>query len=211
MKYIKIIYRNIKIWKNKLGSKKRAKKIKRNYTLISNNCWAGLTYEYLNQPFISPTIGLYFMSKEYLKFISRFEYYISQKLYFIRTNESKYYNYLKTIGQSNVIIGKLDDIEIVFLHYKTEKEAYEKWNKRVRRINYDRIIFKFNDQNLCDEEDLERFANLNLKHKLCFTSKKYNYKGFVQIKKWKHCNFVKDDVYCYHKYFNIIDYLNNIN
>lgn len=49
-------------------------------------------------------------------------------------------------------IGKLDDIEVVFLHYKSEEEAYQKWNRRKKRINYNNLIFKFNDMNLAKKK-----------------------------------------------------------
>ena len=207
--FFKNIKRKIRITINKIGAKRRAKKISKNYTLISNNCWGGLTYEYLGQEFKSPTIGLYFMSDEYLKFISNLKYYIAQNLKFIDTSKSRYYNYLKSIKQEKVIIGVLDDVEIVFLHYKNAEEAYEKWNKRVKRIDFDNIIYKFNDQNLCTVENLEKFSKMNLKNKICFTAKKYNYDGFIQIVKYRNCDFVKDDAYSYHRYFDVIDYINS--
>ena len=210
MKVLKDIVKKLRIKINKIGCKKRSKRLNKNFTLISNNCWAGLTYDYLNQQYISPTIGLYFMSKEYLKFISNFQYYIKQNLVFISTDKSKYFEYLKVIKQENVIIGKLDDVEIVFLHYKNAEEAKSKWERRCRRIDFSNIVFKFNDQNLCTEEDLKRFDSLNLKNKICFTAKKYPYKNFYQLKKYDNCDFVKDDAYSYHKYFDIIEYLNNI-
>ncbi len=206
-KILKKLKKKMRILKNRLGSKKRGRKIRTNYTLISNNCWAGLTYEYLDKEFISPTIGCYFMASDYLKFISNLKYYMKCDLEFIETNESKYYEYLNSIGQSSVIIGKLDDVEVIFLHYSSFDEACIKWNKRKERIDYEHIIYKFNDQNLCNEEDLKKFNDLNLENKICFTAKKYNYNGFIQLKKYKNKPFVKDDVYSYHKYFDIVKYI----
>lgn len=210
IKIVKNIIKKIRIKTNKLGSKKRSKRLKNNYTLISNNCWGGLTYEYLNQEFISPTIGLYFFSKDYLKFISNLKYYLSLELSFIDTKDSIYYEYLCKINQENVIIGKLDNVEIVFLHYKTKEEAFYKWEKRKNKVNYDRIVYKFNDQNLCTEDDLICFNNLDLKNKICFTAKEYNYPNFIYMRKYQGMDYVKDDAYSYHKYLDIIDYLNNL-
>lgn len=210
MKLVKKIVRSIRIKINKIGSTRRGKKLKENYTLISNNCWGGLTYEYLNQEFLSPTIGLYFMAKDYLKFISRLKYYLNVELSFIDTKNSKYYDYLCKNNQENAIIGVLDDIEIIFLHYISKKEAKEKWDKRKQRVNYNKIIYKFNDQNLCDENDLIYFHKMKLKNKICFTSKKYNYPEFIQIEKYKNQRNVKDDAYSYHKYLDIVKYINKI-
>lgn len=46
-------------------------------------------------------------------------------------------------------IGKLgNDVEIHFLHYKSETEAQEKWNRRLKRMNFNNILFKFSDNDM---------------------------------------------------------------
>jgi len=209
MIYLKKILGKLRRGLNKIGSKEREKKLIKNFTLISNNCWAGLTYEYLNQPFISPTIGLYFMPKDYLKFVSNLKYYVNQELHFISPKDSKYYGYLKETKQKKLFVGKIKDIEIIFLHYSSEKDAKKKWHERCKKIDYNHIVYKFSDQNLCTKEDLEVFHKLKLKNKICFTAKKYKYEGFIQIEKYKRMSSVKEDIYSYHKCFDIIDYLNS--
>ena len=58
MKKIKKFLKKVRLEINKFNSKKRSKKIlKQNPTIISNNCYAGIIYEYLGLPFSSPTIG----------------------------------------------------------------------------------------------------------------------------------------------------------
>ena len=42
--------------------------------------------------------------------------------------------------QHHCPIGILDDIEVIFLHYKSEDEAYQKWNRRKERIVWDNIF-----------------------------------------------------------------------
>ena len=61
--FLKKIRKKIKITINKIGSSKRNNKLKcDDFSIISNNCFAGLTYEYLDLPFSSPTVGLYFFA-----------------------------------------------------------------------------------------------------------------------------------------------------
>lgn len=211
---IKSIRDKGKLYLNRFGAKKRFKKLKnKEFTIISNNCYAGLKYENLNLPFMSPTIGLYFFAADYIKFISNLKYYIQDcTLKIINASESKYYSILQKRGHDKKIIGLLGDVEIVFLHYSTEEEVIEKWNKRCDRIVWDKIIYKFNDQNLCDYEHLKAFNDLKLKNKICFTSKKYGeFPEFIQIKKYKNSNYVKDDVFFNNKYLNFVKYANNIN
>ena len=70
LKKAKILIKKLKLLINKIGSKKRNSKLKnKTMTIISNNCFAGVTYEYLDLPYFSPTIGLYFFAPEYIKFI----------------------------------------------------------------------------------------------------------------------------------------------
>ena len=99
---------------------------KKDFTIISNNCWAGKVYQYYKLPYFSPTVGLYFYADDYIRFIKNLKYYISLDLQFISVDESKYCKDLYGRKQNHVPLAKLDDIEIVFLHYKTNEEAEEK-------------------------------------------------------------------------------------
>ena len=114
----------------------------RDFSIISNNCWGGHIYQYFGMKYTSPTIGLTFFADEYIKFVTNFDYYINCELTFIPKSESKYYYRYKD-RDKYYPIGKQDDIEVVFLHYKSEEEAYQKWNRRKKRINYNNLIFKF--------------------------------------------------------------------
>lgn len=143
----------------------------RDFTIISNNCWAGKVYQYFDMPYLTPTVGLYFFTDDYLKFISNLKYYMGLKLQFISENDSKYKDILLKKGRS-CPIGVLDDVEIVFLHYKSEKEAYEKWERRKKRINWNNLYFKISRQNLCTEDHLRMFANLPYQNKIILNSRK---------------------------------------
>lgn len=150
---------------------------RRDFTIISNNCWAGRCYQYLDMPYLSPTVGLYFFAEDYLKFVSDLRYYLSLELEFISWEQSKYSKELMDKGQVNIPIGKLDDVEIVFLHYSSEDEAREKWNRRKERVNYEDIYFKFSRMNLCTEKELRKFDDLPCTNKIMLNNnrrKKYN-------------------------------------
>lgn len=209
--FLKKIRKKIKITINKIGSSKRNNKLKYDdFSIISNNCFAGLTYEYLDLPFSSPTVGLYFFAPEYIKFIKDLKYYVSLPLIELPAHDSKYYNELLRLGQDKKVLGMVGDVEIVFLHYDSFEDAKIKWEKRCKRINYDKIIYKFCDQNLCTEKELEEFNKLDLNNKICFTAKKYDYKNFIQLRKYRHKEFVKDDVFDYHSDFDVVSYINTV-
>ncbi len=151
-------------------NRKRIKR--RDFSIISNNCWAGRVYQYLDMPYLSPTVGLYFFAKDYLKFIENIEYYLGLELQFISAEESKYASIIKARKQEDVPIGLLDDVEMVFLHYSSKEEAKEKWDRRKARVNFDNLIFKFSKMNLCTEEDMKRFDENPAKHKILLNNRK---------------------------------------
>lgn len=194
----------------------RRKKLKNeDFTIISNNCWSGTIYESYNLKKLSPTIGLFFMSNDYIKFISNIKYYLSLDIEFIDPNNSNYYDYIcKEKNFGKFPIGKLGDIEIFFLHYKNRKEVLSKWNRRKKRINWNKIIFKFNDQNLCDAKNVEDFVKLPYKNKLFFTvNKKFikdkNCHRFFQFPNKKYI-MASNEPFGNNHVLNITNYLNNI-
>lgn len=151
-------------------AKKRLKY--KDFSIISNNCWAGSVYRYFDIPYNTPTVGLYFFAADYIKFIDNLKYYFSLELDFITYEQSKYKDDLIKRNQTGVPIARLDDIEIIFLHYKTVDEAREKWERRKKRINYDNIILKFSQMNLCTQKELEAFDCHPFPKKFVFVTKK---------------------------------------
>lgn len=163
----------IKIRKNYFfyTSRIRSRFINNNdFSIISNNCWGGFVYQSYGIEYNTPTIGLFFMAEEYVKFLSNLKYYINEcELTFIKPKESKYVNFLSNDARfGNYPVGRIGDVEIEFLHYKSETEAYDKWERRKKRINWDKLLVKFNDQNECNLELFNKFCELNFKNKLFF-------------------------------------------
>ena len=151
----------------------RQKKLKcKNFTIISNNCWAGTVYESYGIKKMSPTVGMFIMPKDYIKFVMNIHYYLDQQLEFIEPEDSKWKNELKDRKKwKKYPIGKLDDVELQMLHYQDKKTARSKWESRVKRVNWNKLIFKFNDQNGATKEDMEKWIQIPLDHKLTFVAK----------------------------------------
>lgn len=180
----------------------------KSFSIISNNCWGGRVYQRYGLRYTSPTVGLFFFADEYIKFCSNLKYYLSLELTFIPKTESRYYEYYSE-KDKYYPIGVLDDIEIVFLHYKSEEEAQEKWNRRKARINWDNLIVKFNDQNGATEEHIRAFDKLPYKNKLCFVA--HPVEGTectIQFTEFEQEACVKNDITSYRRYLNIDKYLN---
>ncbi len=166
----------------------------KNFSVISNNCWAGRLYQYLDMPYLSPTAGLYFFAPDYIKFVSDLRKYLDIPLRFINPEESKYYEEIKKRNQTDKPIGILDDVEIVFLHYKTQEEAEEKWNRRKERVNFDNIILKFSRMDLCTEKEIKEFDSLPFDNKFVLNNRlPLRYKSEIYWKEEWHENGIYRD------------------
>lgn len=150
----------------------RQKKLKnKTFTVISNNCWGGLVYESYGLPKQTPTVGAYFAPEEYLRFVSNLEYYLKEcELTFVKPEEARHKQlYMQDNRFGTFPIARIGDVEIAMLHYHSEQEAKEKWDRRRARICWDRLIVKMNDQNGCTEEQAAAFGKLPFEKKVFFT------------------------------------------
>ena len=182
------------------------------FSIISNNCWGGHVYRRYGLNYLSPTVGLYFFTEDYLLFLEDLQNNLKKDIRFIKYNQSKYKEILIEKGQTHIPIGVLgDNIEIMFLHYKTEKEAYEKWNRRAKRTNFDNLIIKMSQMNLCTEVHLRRFDNLPYKKKIAFVSKYLNtdIKSAVPIYKYSNEERVIDDTTYFSKHIDLVKLIND--
>ena len=191
-----------------MGGIRKSKLDNPQFTIISNNCWGGHVYRYFGLPYDSPTVGLYFYTDEYIKFLSHLEEYLKMELSFISTSESRYYNDLIKKNQEDKIIGKLGDVEIVFLHYKTKAEVLEKWKRRCARIHWDHLIVKMTEQNLCTLKALQAFDKLPYESKLVFTSNNYGLRSQVIFGDYLGEKEVPNDTLHFRKYVDLVKLIN---
>ncbi len=180
----------LKEYRLRFAKTRRSKIRNTDFTIISNNCWGGMLYESYDLPKLSPTVGLFFMADEYIKFLGDIKAYTSKELTFISPDNSRYAEVLrKDTRFGSYPIGVIDDVEIAFLHYHSESEAKEKWERRCGRINWEKLIVKFNDQNGCREEHVRAFSEMPFKNKLFFTIHDWpvtKWDGYCVIKQYTH-------------------------
>lgn len=162
----------------RLYKERKRKKLKNlNPTIISSNCNGGIIYHDLNLPFNSPTINLSMDTDDFIKLVSNLKYYLEQEIVEL---EDKNYDFP---------CGMLEDIKIRFNHYKTFKEAVDKWNERKKRINWDNIYIMGIDGDNATYESVKKFDELPYKNKVIFTHKDYpEFKSSYYIK-----GFEKDE------------------
>ena len=72
---IRQVLKNIRLKFNMVGSGRRKNKLNSiDFSIISNNCFAGIVYQHFNLQYNTPTVGLYFYPDEYIKFCKKFDY-----------------------------------------------------------------------------------------------------------------------------------------
>lgn len=185
----------------------------RDFSLISNNCWGGKIYNRYGLPYLSPTVGCYFYTDEFLKFLGDLKHNLTLPLRMITYEGSRYKEDLIHKKQTEVPIGLInEDIEVVFLHYKDPEEAREKWERRCKRVNFDNLIVKMNDQNGFYEEALDIFLQTDFPHKLFLTgNEKYkDRENVVFLEKYKDDGYVVDDTRSRNLGIRTTKYLNSV-
>lgn len=132
----------------------------KDFTIISSNCVGTMMYHDLSLRFNSPTINLFFEAKDFIKFVKNLKHYCS-----IEAKEIE--------SPFNFPVGKLDDITVYFMHYSSFDEAKRKWEKRVKRINYDNLFIIMTERTNCDYNVLLEFDKLDYENKVVLTHLPY--------------------------------------
>ncbi len=125
------------------------------FTVISQNCIGGVFCHDMGLELSSPTVNLFFMADDFVKFVSKLEFYMSIPLC-IHWGET-------------YPIGTLDDISIHFMHYQTCKDAVESWERRKQRMNYSRIVVLCTDRDGFSSETFKEWNKISYP-KLLFTA-----------------------------------------
>jgi uncharacterized protein (DUF1919 family) len=185
-----------------------------NFSIISNNCWAGKVYSELDLPYMTPFIGLFLNPPCYLRLLKDINNYLESDLRFTNTSQYEDINQLINKGKIRYPIGLLKkDVEIHFQHYSSQSEALEKWNRRLKRIDWNsgNILVEFCPGKPDNDDYFAEFEKLNFPHKVCFTHKNFPaFPSTIWIQKYKNDPF-GNGVRLYQeskKYFDIADWIN---
>lgn len=159
-------------------AKKACKQLKaREFSIISQNCIGGVFYHDAGMQFLSPTVNLFFKEPDFVRFVQNLEYYMNLNL--------------EMHWEEEYPVGKLEDISIYFMHYHTCREAGEAWNRRKKRINWNRIVVLATDMEGFDEDSWKLWCQIKYP-KLLFTVVERNAQGVVVYPQYKEKGAVHD-------------------
>lgn len=140
-------------------------------SIISNNCWGGLTYHSLDLEFTSPLINMFESGADYLKLLKNLKKYMTEELELISIryveNENFYYP-----------VVRCGDITLYFVHYHSFEEAKLCWERRKRRINWDNLLVMMYTE---DFDLANEFIKLPYKRKFCFVPFASDEKELIHI------------------------------
>lgn len=128
-------------------------------SIFANQCWGGYASNTLGLQFLSPTVNMWFGANNFFKMLGSLEYYMNLD----PTLKSEKMDPVRNRLYPVVRIG---DVEIHMNHYNSFQEAYDAWNRRKQRINYDNV---FIHAMLLSEEDIDAFQRIPFERKIGFT------------------------------------------
>ena len=182
-----------------------------NTSILSMNCFGGHIYQDIHWTYTSPTAGLFFYAEDFCSLVEDVNI-LKRPVLFKPQSKWKSANDKMPYREHWYPIGYFEDtdIEIHFLHFHSENEALEKWNRRVSRFNYDDFIAIGFQQNECTKEIIERFSKAPVKKKVFFSNVDVKAEGVIYIDKFKDKKDSPDPykyVNTYYKY--LVSYLKN--
>ena len=176
---------------------------KHDFVIISNNCWGAEIYKRLGKRYNTPFVGLFLYSPDYIKLLQNFDYYMSLE---VKPRKKSIWVY----EELDYPLGQLGDIEIHFMHYKNFNEAFQKWNRRVKRMKLvkdkDKFFFKICDRDKSTKSILKTFHDLPFKNKVSFSVYNLNLRNNINIKSSNNTEHAPDGVILYrltHNYFDL--------
>jgi uncharacterized protein (DUF1919 family) len=209
-------------FKKPIGHKIRQSRIesyrKRNnnhtFSILCSNCIGGCISHDLGEQFRSPTVNMWLFPGDYLKFVSKLDYYLSLNIEEVNIKDLQLPEYIEI---PDYPVGSLGDIKLFFTHYKTLDEAREKWNERVKRLNFNDLYLILVQKDGITYDMMKQFDALPFKNKVIFTNRSYpEFHSAVYIKGFEKEEGVGNIVgfesvfagKCYYDDFDFVSWLN---
>ena len=130
-------------------------------SVLSNNCGAGFIYRMLGVKEAerkSPTVSSVIFSDDYIKLLYNPKKYLSKKI--------KYSHWTSYWGTC-MPVGRIDDIQVLFIHDRDENEPIKRWNALVENIDFSNLFFLFEDHMYrIPDKDKRRFLETDFPHLL---------------------------------------------
>lgn len=128
----------------------------------------GVISHRVGERFNSPTVNLFMSHSDCVKLICNLKHYMEYEPVFISTE----YSYP---------VARVDDLIIHFNQYKSEEEAYSKWEERKKRIRYDRLYLIITAGDDLNKNELQAIERLEICNKVVFMRKRKESYDFIKV------------------------------
>ena len=196
----------------------RSKLKNKDFTIIARDCIGGVLYHQLNAQFLSPTINLFFTLNAFNYFCLYLEDYLNADLEESKEEKVDYpVGLLKPKKDS-----KVDKIlKVHFMHYESFDNAFQKWEERKKRINFNNIYvisscaYPHEIENL-NPQIIDDWNKIKYP-KVILVDKNYGFENEIIIKKPEDCQeyawllYAPDQVQTWKRTFNDFDVVKFLN
>ncbi len=157
--------------------------VRRDWTIVSDNCYGVAYMKALNKPYDSPFFSMFIYAPDYITLLENFDEYMKLTPVAQPTSSEDKFGgkskYRRVISKYPVLLlkGSKGDVEIHFAHEKqSPQEAIRKWTSRSSRMNMNKndMFVKMDDRDRFTIALGKRFLALKqFPHKRLFVSQKY--------------------------------------
>ena len=175
------------------------------------NCIGGIIFHDMGLRFLSPTVNLMMTQTDFFEFVMYLDDYLGGNFVFIHDNDSEC-----PCAELYPLNGR-KYITVNFTHYRSEKEAIEKWNSRKKRINKNNLFVFLEERDGLTEKEIIKLAELSVKGIVVFTCNEYKDIPYtVYLPKYHNNgevgNILKQNHFTgkreYEKYFDFVKWFN---
>jgi uncharacterized protein (DUF1919 family) len=146
-----------------------------NFTIISNDCWGSGPYHHAGLMYRTPFIGTRILAPCYLELLKNPKGYLAAPATFIPTSRYAFINERRAAFLGYYPIAVLAGaLELHFVHETDATTAWQKWQRRITKMNWDHLYIKFSeDPECCTQAMVAEFDRLDYPYKVCFTYREY--------------------------------------
>lgn len=123
-------------------------------TVFSSNCVGAVVCHDFGMRFNSPTVNLFMMPCDYLRFLNNLKHYLALDV----TDGG--------ISGGGYPVGLLGDIKLHFVHYSSFEIARQKWIERVKRVDLNNCCAVMIDRDGCTPKMAQAFDALPFEQKV---------------------------------------------
>ena len=162
-----------KDFRNSLGARLNTLGLEhRDFSIISNDCWGRALYTEWGLPCRTPMAGSGLHADCFLRLLGDIPGYLNAPLHFVPTSRHASVNRLRMRREPWPIAVLRGDVEIHFLHYRTEDQSRRAWDESCQMLNLDRLAVKFTvDKDGATAEHIARFDKMQFDRKLLISER----------------------------------------